>query len=93
MKNGRRHEEEALILYLPLDIEKKSKTGYWLHHQNVGLGCSPNGIIRNNGDKIIAVIAINCPHVLENIPPFHIENMKPNQKNFHHITTLVSNEI
>ena len=80
MKYGRKHEEDAFKLYLPPGGEKKSKTGFWINQQYVGLGCSPDGILRNNVDDIVGVIEIKCPHVLENTSPFNIENLKPNQK-------------
>ena len=38
MKYGRKNEEEAFKLYSPPDGEKKSKCGFWLNRQYVGMG-------------------------------------------------------
>lgn len=67
MRWGSQHEEHARVEYEVFSGNLVVPTGFWVHQDRPWLGCSPDGLISDDG-----LLELKCPQTLpESVPEHH----------------------
>ncbi|XP_055956192.1 uncharacterized protein LOC130012386 [Patella vulgata] len=84
LKYGRDNEDHAFKNFQEGSLtpgHALTKSGFWVNPKYPELGCSPDGLIWDCNKKLVGVLEIKCPLVLENSGPTDLENLSKNQIN------------
>ena len=81
MAYGQENEKRALEAYRKARKDQKvcvCESGFWVNPQYPGLGCSPDGLIMEEGN-LVGLLEIKCPYILKDIHPMDIHKLNRQQ--------------